>query len=442
VGATGSGKSTLVHLLADIHLMVRMNAFGGLCLVPERTLFAVASGPNSVTTMPGFWHDPNGVVYCDCPGFDDSRGASQEITNAFAIDQLFTEPSRIKILLVTEASETTVRRGGGFKEQLNRLACQIPDINQLRNSVALVMTKILDRRSPAQYLAQCLEKTVNFNDPANGLLRFFAANPDRVFGFYSPLENNLDMPYGVRDGSVDVAKNGIRRFLSINPVINPAHCVSLNDSSLLKLSMMVGDFFNVRFSLQEFADLTSILYREENDIDRLRVWLSAIDDLMNSREITDTPRTLARQIRNTAPFSEPDVLDKVNSILEKIDGFQPLQHFLRQVSRIENMTDGHRRIFAERADLNLFAALNPLLQVNRRELERLIQLAEERIERALVERIGYIVGHFGLDPVANMISVRSVDILAMDILKRYGTVSEIFEKRFVPFQELHSTTLL
>lgn len=56
VGATGSGKSTLLHLLAGIPLIVKKDVkFGELCLEPAKMLFAVAPGPDSVTTTSWFF---------------------------------------------------------------------------------------------------------------------------------------------------------------------------------------------------------------------------------------------------------------------------------------------------------------------------------------------------------------------------------------------------
>ncbi|MDR2781410.1 MAG: hypothetical protein LBB21_03055 [Holosporaceae bacterium] len=437
VGSTGSGKSTLVHLLADIPLIVRKDSMsGGLCLVPEKELFAVAPGPDSVTTTPGFWSDRKGVVYCDCPGFDDSRGSDQEIINAFATDQLLTELSRVKILLVTAVSEIMAGRGHMFKEQLRRLTCLIPDIKQLQIGSALVITKITGSGlPPVQYVGGLIGSGAPVpGDPIDILLRFFAANPERVFGFPFPIETDLGKLYRDKDGSVGATKERIRKFLHTDPVVNPTHCVSLNDSSLLKLSLVVGKFCNVRLSLQEFADLISARYREEKDIDKLRVWLSGIDALMGNKQ--DSPNALVLHVRSTVPFSHPEILGKFDNILGKIGDFQYLQHFLRQILKTGAIKDEYRRIFAEGAALNLAAVLNPSLLATRVELERLLQLAEAEKEKALLEKLGYIVGHYGLDPVTSMIGVRSADILGMNIFQKHSTVSEIYTKKFLPFQEL------
>jgi hypothetical protein len=229
-------------------------------------------------------------------------------------------------------------------------------------------------------------------------------------------------------------KDGIRRFLHTDPVVNPMHCVSLDDSSLLKLSLVVNKFCNIRFSLQKFADLISAHYREEKDIDKLRAWLSGIMVLISGRGEEDTPSTLVQQVRSTVPFLSPEISGKFDNILRKIGDFQYLLRFLRQILKTGTMKNDYRRIFSEVADLNLATVLNLILLVNRTELERLIQLAKAEKEKVLLEKIGYIVGHHGLDPATGMIRIRSADILKMNIFQKHNTVAEIYEKNSCRFK--------
>jgi hypothetical protein len=82
-------------------------------------------------------------------------------------------------------------------------------------------------------------------------------------------------------------------------------------------------------------------------------------------------------------------------------------------------------------------------EINRLERERLQAIADaertkreaEEKERILVARIGGIVGHCKLDPVSDRISYGSLDISRMDVFQRHNIVSEIYEKKFVPFRE-------
>jgi hypothetical protein len=133
----------------------------------------------------------------------------------------------------------------------------------------------------------------------------------------------------------------------------------------------------------------------------------------------------------------PEILGKFGDILEKIGGFQYLQRFLRQVLKNVAMKEEYRRVFAEESTLSLAGALNPILLANKVEVERLIQLAEAEKEKALLEKIGYVVGHHGLDPATSMIGTRSADILKMNVFQRHSTVADIYEKKLAPFGELY-----
>jgi hypothetical protein len=57
-------------------------------------------------------------------------------------------------------------------------------------------------------------------------------------------------------------------------------------------------------------------------------------------------------------------------------------------------------------------------------------------ELELVTKIGRIASHHGLDPATSIIGVRSLDISRMDTSRKHSVVSEIYEKKFLPFQEL------
>jgi hypothetical protein len=57
-------------------------------------------------------------------------------------------------------------------------------------------------------------------------------------------------------------------------------------------------------------------------------------------------------------------------------------------------------------------------------------------EQNLLTKIGGIVGHYHIDPVSGRISYSSLDISRKDVFQRHSIVSEIYEKKFMPFREL------
>ncbi len=137
VGDTGRGKTTLLHYLAgkDLHVKQIPNSKKYFLDVDSQNLLKGSSGPaptvDSGTLFPSSWYDSSkNIVYWDCTGFRDSRGDVQEITNAFAIHQLFKNPVRIKIVVV--AKETDAEdRAEVFLALLKRISDVLPNSTQL-----------------------------------------------------------------------------------------------------------------------------------------------------------------------------------------------------------------------------------------------------------------------------------------------------------------------
>ena len=49
----------------------------------------IGNSVSSSTTVPYPWKDKKNVVFWDCPGFDDNKGAEQDISNALFIQKIF-----------------------------------------------------------------------------------------------------------------------------------------------------------------------------------------------------------------------------------------------------------------------------------------------------------------------------------------------------------------
>jgi hypothetical protein len=43
----------------------------------------------SVTSVPNKGIDPDGKIYWDCPGFEDTNGSQQDVINGFYIQKIF-----------------------------------------------------------------------------------------------------------------------------------------------------------------------------------------------------------------------------------------------------------------------------------------------------------------------------------------------------------------
>ena len=58
------------------------------------------SSVSKTITPKCYRNDKTGVIYFDCPGFNDNKGPEQDIANSIFIQQLFSITEKVKIALV------------------------------------------------------------------------------------------------------------------------------------------------------------------------------------------------------------------------------------------------------------------------------------------------------------------------------------------------------
>jgi|GEM_PF-2014178 len=158
LGKTGSGKSTLAHVLAGRKLQSifddeigefiidTLQPIKGIKIIHDKALveqadtseIRIGHSPLSETTIPNKCKVQDALVW-DCPGFKDTAGIAQEITNGFYIKKLFQNTKQLKfILVVSEASFSD--KSLDFIDIANQFARMFKDIEVVRGSVALVVT--------------------------------------------------------------------------------------------------------------------------------------------------------------------------------------------------------------------------------------------------------------------------------------------------------------
>ena len=117
MGNTGSGKSTLASLLADIPL--RIDSSGRV--VQDTGVFTIGSGGRSITKYPTFVEIEGGVMVWDCPGFNDTEGAVDDVLAAAMIRDLLTKAASVKAVFVTSVPEIEAARGPLFNRLLRTI---------------------------------------------------------------------------------------------------------------------------------------------------------------------------------------------------------------------------------------------------------------------------------------------------------------------------------
>lgn len=133
MGTTGSGKSTVINLLAGKNLVAQRGKFDTTDPVPGSE---IGHDYSSKTTLLSPWKGPDGRVYWDGPGSKDSKGAKQEIVNT-AIREIFS--GKVKILFTVKEKDLE-DRALEFLTLLNN-ATKIFSVEELEKNAAVIITK-------------------------------------------------------------------------------------------------------------------------------------------------------------------------------------------------------------------------------------------------------------------------------------------------------------
>ncbi|MBA3814386.1 MAG: hypothetical protein H0X26_07865 [Alphaproteobacteria bacterium] len=200
LGPSRHGKSNLIHALADQHLHAMDDSNEGFFIDPVRIFpgFAISHTREVGTTFPCSWYDPHqNVVYWDCPGFGDPRGPIADITNLFAIRQLFENSPGAKIVLVVQQSAMAIGNSE-FKDLLNQITALFPDENLLHESLSFVVTK-KERGNPHVTLRNIHENlqkgsSIGFTPSAQNLLAYLVDHPERISSFSYPQKAGKFLP--------------------------------------------------------------------------------------------------------------------------------------------------------------------------------------------------------------------------------------------------------
>jgi len=234
LGTTGDGKSTLVNYLSDEPLVVKQDEIRGYYIDTDNPEAKIKIGhAGATTTLPNRWTNAtSGVTYFDCPGLEDTRGAKQDILNAFSINRALEVSQTVKILLVL--SERSVAcRGISCRNSFDKLGSLFQNQEDLLKSLACVFTKQRDMQNLREGL-----RNIDLPDTPNGknILRFLMSSASRISTFPHPSSFSR-VPLPAR-ASVpeDYQRNILRDIQAAEYITHPAINITVSNSSLLTVA--------------------------------------------------------------------------------------------------------------------------------------------------------------------------------------------------------------
>lgn len=277
IGLTGCGKSSITGCLANKRIIVKEGL--GKKAVLEGP--GIISGLQSGTKEPSLVEDLNSnILYCDCPGFDDTNGFKQEVINSFIINYLFevSKNTNIKILIVISASEFEAYRGQGITKIFERISKMFPNPNDIEKEIGLVITKGEIDITNKDFMDQ-----LDYFDSSvcNNWIRFFKSHIDQVFVFPIALKTNIGKIYDFNDHQklVCFLKN-IRR----SSILNPIHKIVLSQNATLYMQNIVFNITqNIKQDIRSIFSLLSENYFNENDSLKIKIIIGLMTNIKDRK---------------------------------------------------------------------------------------------------------------------------------------------------------------
>ena len=220
LGTTKSGKSTLINFLVGNVLEAVKQKFGRTFLVKmdnETIGPEIGIESSSLTTLPTKWIVENkscinGLTLWDAPGFGDSRGEIQDITNSFYIKTLLRGVKSAKVVLVTDFSDL-------LNDNVSSFVCLLESVTHIFNndisltfqSLVLIFNKtpfdcdgeIVDKSFLCELLTEKIIKSKSVIDKnCRSIVQSFVECPERIGIFRKAV---VDLPIEKLNTGIEVA---------------------------------------------------------------------------------------------------------------------------------------------------------------------------------------------------------------------------------------------
>jgi len=151
IGKTGVGKSAFIQLTNGVKFeRVEKQKGGGFSYKPtagnENYLpeFKVGYNQQAETSVLRTYKAPSGLVYCDLPGFKDTRSYSVDIATTVWINKIAATAKSIRFVLLIHRATITEGRGSGFVELMQIFTTMVKNYEDIMESVLVLFTHMSD----------------------------------------------------------------------------------------------------------------------------------------------------------------------------------------------------------------------------------------------------------------------------------------------------------
>lgn len=354
IGATRAGKSTLINYLIGNELKaVRVSRVQPVTIIkadngslgPE-----IGSGSTSKTTIPTKWISKNlpDLVIWDAPGFDDNRGAVQDITNAFYLYQLVQNVKSLKIVLAVDINDILHDNIKPFQTVLKAVESLLGNRMKAHFSIiSVIFTKVPNTLEDIPVDLQFINEKLTYqflssSDMQQSLVsidfvRYLTLNNNRIAFFkrasLGPITSNIDVNiFPVIKNSASIQKNTLQE---LRPSISDSSKLCLYNareqllqtSAFTDLEKVVGAVCQKKIqdleSLVNSKETENIIRRHNKDLSAIQSKLfDALfhqDDFYKKMECLETIDVTIR-----GKIAENNLLEKIK-LMEFVDKLLDLE---------------------------------------------------------------------------------------------------------------------
>jgi len=329
VGNTRNGKSTLVNYITGVPLVAFQDKNNYYKIEHQNGPnmgATIGHGTLSHTTIPTIieMRGRPDTLIIDAPGFDDNRGALQEITNALYINQI-KYAKGVRFVLVSDINNIINDNINYFLSFIETVHTIMPDFLKLKDAVSIIFTKDWKQYNQEEIVKLLRIKILDVKGLRckKDLIKHFVERSDLIGLFKMPTSA------GALTEEINVNVDGaIFKSLPIN--LNTSDIkFGISKSARIVLLETYMDFFDIVLSLKEtFDDFRTSALEKLNCLNKSNLLLLSDEQLRNPRGADQIIQEFLFEIGCVDLASTMQIPDSLKSL------------FVEDVGRVINAIEG------------------------------------------------------------------------------------------------------